>query len=116
MPTKRPFTDEMLALVAERFRVLGDTQRLRILNALLDGERCVTDLAEQLGTTQPNASKHLKILQGAGLVARRPDKTAAYYSISDETVFELCHVVCRRLEDRFTAQLGVIAPSRRHAR
>lgn len=88
---------EALELVADRFRVLGEPLRLRILQALLDEERSVMELAAALSTSQPNVSKHLRRMQDAGLVRRRQEKNQAWYSIGDESVVELCDLVCRRL-------------------
>lgn len=88
---------EALELIADRFRVLGEPLRLRILQALLEEERSVMDLATELSTSQPNLSKHLRRLHDAGLVQRRQEKNQAWYSIADESVVELCDLVCRRL-------------------
>src|SRR6266508_6083301 len=63
MRTKPPhsaLSPEALQLVAERFRVLAEPLRLRILQLLRSGEKNVTELTTQLATTQPNASKHLR--------------------------------------------------------
>jgi DNA-binding transcriptional ArsR family regulator len=105
-------TPEALELVAARFRVLGEPLRLRLLQALALGEHSVSELAGLLATTQPNVSKHLKVMQGAGLVSRRPDKNTAYYSIADDSVFALCDIVCRRLADRFAAQAAALSDRR----
>lgn len=104
---------EALDLVASTFRVLGEPVRLRILQLLQEGEHPVTELAAKLGTTQPNVSKHLRVLQEAGLVSRQQLKNAAIYRIADETVFELCDVVCNRMKDRLLEQIGVLDPRRR---
>lgn len=94
---------EALQLVAARFKVLSDPMRLRILQLLQDGEQSVTTITESAESTQPNVSKHLKIMQEAGLVARRQEGNSVYYSISDPTVFDLCEVVCSSLQERFSA-------------
>ncbi|HUN57408.1 MAG TPA: metalloregulator ArsR/SmtB family transcription factor [Candidatus Binataceae bacterium] len=100
----QPMTPEALELVAGRFRALGEPLRLRLLRELEDGERSVSALAESVGSTQPNVSKHLKVLQDAGLLRRRQEGTSAYYSIADTMVFELCDMICSRLRDRLEAQ------------
>jgi ArsR family transcriptional regulator len=88
-------------LIAERFRILSEPARLRILHGLQDGELSVNQLTELLGTSQPNASKHLKILQDAGIVGREQRGNSVYYSIIDKSIFELCELVCGSLERRF---------------
>ena len=105
-------TPEALELVAERFRVMGDPIRLRILQALEEGELSVSSLVEEVETTQPNVSRHLKRLQDAGLVTKRQEKNSVFYSIADETVFELCDVVCNRMRERLMTQVGALAPAR----
>jgi DNA-binding transcriptional ArsR family regulator len=99
---------EALELVAVRFRALGEAIRLRILQILQNGEISVSALVEKVGSTQPNVSKHLKVLQDVGLVKRRQVGTSAYYSIADEMVFELCEMVCSKLRDRLEAQVGAL--------
>jgi DNA-binding transcriptional ArsR family regulator len=95
---KRPMTAEQLALVAERFKVLAEPVRLRLLQALMAGERSVGELVERTGLSQANVSKHLQLLLAHDLVARRKDGLFVYYHLADESVFQLCDLVCRRLE------------------
>jgi DNA-binding transcriptional ArsR family regulator len=105
-------TPEALELVASQFRLLGEPLRLRLLQELAVAEHSVSELAASLGTSQPNVSKHLKLMQEAGLVARRADKNAAYYSIADDSVFALCEIVCGRLAERLAAQAEALAGPR----
>jgi DNA-binding transcriptional ArsR family regulator len=105
---KRQMSWEALQLVAARFRALGEPIRLRILQILEHGETSVTEMAAKIESTQPNISKHLKVLQDAGLIKRRQVGTSARYSIADEMVFELCEMVCSRLRDRLEAQAGAL--------
>ena len=100
---------EALQLVAARFKVLSDPMRLRMLQLLEDGETSVSALAEAVESTQPNVSKHLKILQDAGLLARRQEGNTVFYSIADKSVFELCEVVCSSLQERFAAHADALA-------
>lgn len=92
---------ELLEHVADRFRVLGDATRLSIIRILIDdGELNVGELVERLGTSQANVSKHLRILAAAGIVARRPEGTAAYYSVTDPSLLPICSIVCDRLREQ----------------
>lgn len=100
---RRVMSPEALQLVAGRFKVLSDPMRLRLLQYLEAGEASVSVLTEAIESTQPNVSKHLKIMQEAGLVTRRQEGNTVYYSIADPTVFQLCEVVCSSLQDRFAA-------------
>jgi DNA-binding transcriptional ArsR family regulator len=104
----RRMTREALELVAARFRAMGEPLRLRILQELERRESSVSTLAQAVGSTQPNVSKHLKVLQDAGLLKRRQQGNSAFYSIADPMVFELCEMVCSRLRDRLEAQVGAL--------
>jgi DNA-binding transcriptional ArsR family regulator len=95
-------------MVAARFRAMGEPMRLQILQLLESGEASVSALAENLGATQPNISKHLKVLQDAGLLSRRQQGNSVYYTIADPLVFELCDMICTRLHDRLEAQVGAL--------
>jgi ArsR family transcriptional regulator len=103
---------EALELVATRFRALGEPIRLRILQSLESGEMSVSALTEAVGSTQPNVSKHLRVLQEVGLIRRRQQGSTANYSIADETVFELCELVCAGVRDRLESQVGALSIGR----
>lgn len=100
---------EAVALVAARFKVLSEPLRLQILQTLEAGKIAVSDLASVVETTQPNVSRHLKILQDAGLVARQQQGNTVYYSIADKSVFELCRVVCGSLQEKLAEQQAVFS-------
>jgi ArsR family transcriptional regulator len=97
-------TEEALELIAARFRVLAEPMRLKILNALGDDEMSVTELVDATAAGQANVSKHLAMLAGARLVARRKEGLNVYYRVADETVFDLCDAVCSSLGERLAAQ------------
>jgi ArsR family transcriptional regulator len=90
-------TAQQLALVAERFRVLAEPARLQLLQALMAGERSVGELTVATGLSQANVSQHLQLLLANDLVARRKEGLFAYYRLADESVFQLCELVCSRL-------------------
>lgn len=104
MTPKEPVSAEVVQQVAEYFSVLGEPMRLRLLNLLRDGEKCVQELVEATETSQANVSKHLKVMLQAGILSRRSEGTSAYYSVSDELIFELCNLVCDRLATRIEQQ------------
>jgi ArsR family transcriptional regulator len=71
------------AVAALRFRALGDETRLRLLEILTSGERCVAELMEETGLGQSLISHHLRTLRDAGLVADRRDGRWVYYAIAE---------------------------------
>lgn len=91
-------TPMLIAELADRFKALGEPARLQLLSALRSGERTVSDLVEVTGLGQANVSKHLQQLCAAGYLTRRKEGTFAYYALADEGVFELCDVMCGRIE------------------
>lgn len=72
--------------LAELFKVFGDTTRIRIIAALLDGEMCVYNLTEHLDMGQSAVSHQLRILRSAGLVRPRREGKTVYYSLDDEHI------------------------------
>jgi DNA-binding transcriptional ArsR family regulator len=100
-------SDEAVEMIANRFKLLSEPVRLRILQSLEQGRLSVTDLAAAVATTQPNVSKHLKMMQDAGIISRKQDGNTVYYSIADQSIFELCDVVCKSLKDR-SAEISAV--------
>lgn len=93
---KQQHEDAPLELLASRFRVLGEPFRLRLLLALEAGEQSVGSLVETLHASQPNVSKHLQLLAGAGFVERRRVGTTILYALADTSVPKLCALALRR--------------------
>ena len=107
MEMPHPLPDPLVDLIAERFRVLGEPMRIRLLDRLRDGEATVGELADALGTSQQNVSKHVGVLARAGLVGREKDGNAVRCRIADPSVLELCEQVCGGLR-RHVAELGAL--------
>jgi DNA-binding transcriptional ArsR family regulator len=89
-----PLPDALVELIAERFRVIGEPMRIRLLDALRDGPLTVNELTEALGASQQNVSKHVGVLARAGIVGREKDGNRVRCFIADASVFELCELVC----------------------
>jgi DNA-binding transcriptional ArsR family regulator len=104
MPTANTVPQEVVQQVSEYFSILSEPMRLRILNLLREGEKCVQELVEATATSQANVSKHLKVMLQAGILSRRSEGTSAYYKVEDELIFELCNLVCDRLATRIEQQ------------
>ncbi len=74
-------------------QVLADPKRLRLIDALRDGERSVGQLAEALGATYPNISQHLNVMRDAGLVISRRDGTTIYSRLAYPQILQACDIV-----------------------
>lgn len=95
---------ELVEKAAERFRLLSDPTRLRLLNELDATEELpVGLLAERADVGLSNTSKHLHQLEREGIVAKRRAGTTILYRISDPTIAELCDLVCTGLRQRFAS-------------
>jgi DNA-binding transcriptional ArsR family regulator len=101
--------EKMTELAAQRFRLLGEPMRLRILQALEAGEQPVHEIVTVLGASQPNVSKHLHALCQGGLISRRREGLNIYYGITDSMVFKLCQLVCRGAEEHTRSQLAQLS-------
>ena len=75
--------------LADTFRVLGDPTRVRILDALRDGELCVNDLATRIGLSESAVSHQLRLLRTMRLVRVRRDGRLAFYAVDDHHILEL---------------------------
>ena len=102
-----PLPDPLVDLIAQRFRLLSEPTRIKLLDALRDGPATVTELQESTGASQQNVSKHLGMLVESGMVRRVKEGTRAYFSIADEGLFDLCEQVCGSLR-RQIAQLDAL--------
>jgi DNA-binding transcriptional ArsR family regulator len=104
-----PLPDDLVELIAQRFRVLGEPMRIKLLDRLREGEASVQELAEATEASQQNVSKHLGVLLQSGIVGRRKEGNFAYYSIADEGVFALCEDVCGSLAEQLESLREVVA-------
>ena len=103
MGLPHPLPDELVDLIAARFRVLAEPMRIRLLDRLRQGEATVQELTAATGASQQNVSKHLSVLLQAGVVSRRKNGNFACYSIADEGVLALCEDVCGSIEQQLRA-------------
>jgi DNA-binding transcriptional ArsR family regulator len=108
MALPHPIPDDLAELVARRFRLLAEPMRIRLLDRLRDGEATVGELADALGTSQQNVSKHLAALSEAGILGRRRDGNRVYHRIVDEGVFALCEQVCGAVQQHVRALNEVV--------
>lgn len=102
-------TPEMLELVSQRFRLLSDPMRLRILHELQQGELSVSELVERTNASQPNISKHLSSLRSQQMVKRRQNGNMAYFSIAAPYIFSLCDTVCNSMRDELEHKTSILS-------
>lgn len=86
--------------LAETFKVLGDTTRVRILDALARSELCVCDIARLLGLSESAVSHQLRVLRGMRLVRPRRDGRMIFYTLDDQHIVRLFDQGLEHVEER----------------
>ncbi len=92
--------DEIFGEVAQYFSVMSEPTRLKIIHAICQAERTVTEIVEATGSTQSNISRHLNLMHRHGLLSRRREGNQIYYQMADDTMTELCRTACNRIASR----------------
>lgn len=95
--------------VASYFSVLSEPTRLRIMHAICDEEKTVSQIVEELDATQTNISRHLTMMHRNGVLARRKEGNQVYYRVADAEMVDICRKVC----DHIAGKMGSGKPLRR---
>ena len=95
----RLLAGESVEALAEVFKLLGDPTRVRILDALTHGERCVCDLASLVGLSESAISHQLRLLRSSRLVRVRRAGRLAFYSLDDHHVVGLLHDTRKHIQE-----------------
>lgn len=98
--------EEMLTAVANRFKLLSEPMRLKIIRTLCESERTVQEIVNEISASQANVSKHLALMHDNGIVNRRKEGLKCYYSIADNSIIFACYLtsksVVENLQDRLS--------------
>jgi len=100
-------TPAALDKLAAVFRVLGDGGRLKLLQELKEREKTVSELVTLSGMGQTVVSKHLKLMHQARLLSRQKEGVRVIYAVSDPVVFQLCELVCGKLNREKEEMQGI---------
>jgi ArsR family transcriptional regulator len=104
--------DLVFESAAELFGLLSTPVRLKIISAVCNGERNVSELLAQIDTTQPNMSQHLATLYRAGVLGKRREGTQIFYRLQSERVATLCRAVCTQVAVEIDADDNIPASER----
>ena len=85
--------EKLIRLKAKVFKALADSVRLKIIEFLRDGEKCVCEIIPHVNIAQPLVSRHLKILRDSGLVRVRKEGNRRYYSVTDPKIFKIIDAI-----------------------
>ncbi len=100
--------DEMLEAISNRFKLLSEPMRLKILRALCEQERTVNEIVIEVNASQANISKHLALMLDNGVVKRRKDGLKCFYRISDESVIYSCYLSSKSVVDNLQERLCLV--------
>ena len=89
--------DPVFEAVAAYFGMLAEPTRLRIMHAICENERTVSQIVEALGATQTNVSRHLGLMHRSGVLSRRKEGNQVYYRVADAALVDICRSVCNRI-------------------
>ncbi|MFN7571219.1 MAG: ArsR/SmtB family transcription factor [Betaproteobacteria bacterium] len=89
--------NRLFETVSGYFALLAEPTRLKILNALCDGERSVGEVAARVDSTQTNVSRHLNLMYGRGVLTRRREGAMTFYAVADANVVALCRSACSHI-------------------
>ena len=79
----------------EIYKALADSTRLKILEFIKDGEKCICEIIPHTGKSQPNVSQHLKVMKYAGIINERKDGTRIMIKPSDKDIYKIIEQVKR---------------------
>jgi DNA-binding transcriptional ArsR family regulator len=88
---------------ADMCQALANQYRLAIMHSLKDGEKCVSDLAAELGISVHNVSQHLRILRERLLVRGRKEGQTVYYSVTNPKFVQACALIREALIEEHSA-------------
>jgi len=100
--------DEMLEAVSNRFKLLSEPMRLKILRSLCDRERTVQEIVNTINANQANVSKHLALMYDNGMVTRRKDGLKCYYRIADDSTVFACYLTSKSVVENLQHRLNQV--------
>lgn len=91
--------DDKVIDISELFKIFGDSTRIKIINALIDNELCVGDIANIINATPSAVSHQLRILKTSKLVRYRKEGNTIYYALDDEHVKKIFELGCEHINE-----------------
>lgn len=104
----RPAEQEIQELHAQICQALADPTRIMLLYALAEGPKNVGELAEELDLSQPNVSRHLKLLRERGMAVATREGANVIYSLADKRVIKALDLMREVLNDQLTQRAQLV--------
>jgi DNA-binding transcriptional ArsR family regulator len=89
----RKVNPKILSRAAEIIKMLGHSERLKIVEVLESGEASVSDIHEAVGLSQPTVSQHLAKMRGTGIVTARREGVNVYYHVIEPKVWHILNCI-----------------------
>ncbi|MEB2318584.1 MAG: metalloregulator ArsR/SmtB family transcription factor [Pseudomonadota bacterium] len=96
----------VFSAVADYFTLLSEPMRIRIVHAICQQEKTVSQIVAETGSTQTNISRHLGSMHRAGVLTRRKEGNYIYYGVGDETLTAICRSVCVHIASRLESEVA----------
>jgi ArsR family transcriptional regulator len=96
--------ERVLELKAEILKALAQPTRLKILEFLRHGERCICEIIPAVNGEQSNVSRHISLMQKSRLVTTRKDGVKVMVKVTDPEIFNILDRVSRMLREQFKEQ------------
>jgi DNA-binding transcriptional ArsR family regulator len=101
--------ERLLELKAEVLKALAQPTRLKILELLRNGERCICEIVPAINGEQSNISKHISLMQKSHLITTRKDGVKVMVNVKDPRVFEILDKVTAILKNQMKEQEKLLA-------
>jgi ArsR family transcriptional regulator len=98
----------VLELKAEILKALAEPTRLKILECLRDGEKCICEIVPAINGEQSNISRHISLMQKSHLVTTRKDGVKVMVKVRDARVFEILDTISTILKGQMSEQSRLI--------
>lgn len=102
---------ELIELRAEILKALAQPTRLKIIDFLRDGERCVCEIFPAIDEEQSNTSRHLSMMLSAGVLSRRKDGLKIYYKIKQPEVLQIDDIVTQIVKQEISVRHDLLKNS-----
>ena len=93
---------------AEILKALGQPTRLKIVDFLRDGERCVCEIFPAIGEEQSNTSRHLNLMVSSGTLFRRKEGVKIFYALKHPEILEIVDLATRVMTREITDRHGLL--------
>ena len=98
--------EKILEFKSRIFKVIGDANRLKIIEILRSGENCQCEIIPLIAQSQPTVSRHLKLLEEAGLIRSRKEGTKTFYQVVDKHIFNLVDAIDDEMREHVSTEIA----------